>query len=153
MDKHDIRYRFEQVLLPHWFFEKKAQLIGMLLHDTGLLYRVVGDLFQRRGLENPYSESQFGIEMVRITDEVGLLKLSFPEPEESLESHCCYLVFDRTFEKLGFFCVEKSRMGGPFLCSRDKDENHVNYGVCTLDDADNMLRSARIYMEKVYRQP
>lgn len=153
MDKHEIRYQFEQVLLPHWFFEKKAQLIGMLLQDEGLLYRVVGDLFQRRGLENPYSESQFGIGMARVADDVGLLKVSLPEPEESLECHCCYLVFDQTFGKLGFYNVEKSRMGGPFLCSRDTDENHVNYGVCTLDDAENMRRCAEIYMERVYRKP
>lgn len=106
MERHEIRYLLEHRLLPHWFFEQKMQLIGLLLRDQEVLYRIIGDLFEKEGIENPYTADQFAVTVSKPDDKM-VVRISFPEPEEEPLCYCSYLFFDETFEKVSYFCIEK----------------------------------------------
>lgn len=149
MQIHRIRYFFEHKLLQSWFYENKEQFVGMILQNKRILYRVIGDIFESEGLKNPYKEEDFGAEPIRVTDDVLVLKLIFPEPENTPLCHCVYLFFDEGFEKQDYFCVEKGEKT-PFLCSWDSNGCHQNYGSCTFDEMDNIIRCAEIHMKKHY---
>ena len=153
MDRHGVRYAFEHRLLPQWFYEDKEQFIGLLLHDKTVLFNVLNDIFQKEGIENPYTEKDLDIEFSKVTDEVLMLKISFPEPEEEPLCYCSYLFFDEAFEKMSFFCIEKGNEHGqdyPFVCSWSKDGVHSNYGNCTFEEYNDFIRCADVHMEKFY---
>lgn len=153
MDRHEIRYMFEHRLLPHWFFEKKFAFVGMLHQDKGILYRIINDIFEKEGAENPYTVDMFGASLSKITDQAMTVKISFPEPEEEPLCYCSYLFFDEKFEKTGYFCIEKGNTEGgmcPFVCSWTEDGNHRNHGQCGLKNDGDFLRCADIYMEEMY---
>jgi len=64
-----------------------------------------------------------------------------------------YLFFDRAFKKLGFFCIEKGNGIGemqPFVCSWSPEGEHSNYGNCTLEKQEDLLRCADIFMKQEY---
>ena len=106
MDRHGIRYMYEHRLLPSWFFEDKAQFVGMLLHDKAILFRIIQEMFDKEGLQNPYKEEDFDIEATKITDAVLMLKIVFPVPEEEPLCYSSYMFFDSEFEKTSYFCTD-----------------------------------------------
>lgn len=153
MNRHEIRYLFEHRLLPQWFFEEQAQLIGGLLHDKEMLFRIINDIFQKEGVDNPYSEDDFDVEPARITEEVMMLKIIFPEPEEEPLCYCSYLFFDQEFSKTSYFCIEKGNALGqdaPYVCSWTKDGDHCNHGNCTMEGNADFIKCADIHMAREY---
>lgn len=153
MDTHQIRYMFEHKLLPHWFFEEKDQFVGMILHDKNVLYKIISDIFQKENVENPYSQEQFDMEAAKVTEDVMMMKIIFPEPEDEPLCYCSYLFFDQAFEKTSFFCIEKgNNMGNmrPFICSWSPDGSHSNYGSCSVEDGQDYLKCADLHMEREY---
>ncbi len=153
MDRHTIRYMFEHRLLPEWFFEDKEQIVLPLLKDKGILFEVIDEIFRKEKVENPYSPEQFEVEPSKLTEEVFVVKIIYPEPEEEPLCYRSYLFFDLAFEKTAFFCIEK---GGslsdalPFVCAWTKDGAHKNYGNCTFDEHESFLKCASIYMRNEY---
>ncbi len=153
MDRHAIRYTFEHRALPQWFFEDKEQFIGLLFHDKNVLYRVINGMFEDEGIINPYTEDDFSIAASKVTDDVKMFKIVFPEPEEEPLCYCSYMFFDDDFEKISYFCIEKGNEHGedyPFVCSWTKDGAHQNHGNCTFEKYDDFLRCADIHMENMY---
>ncbi len=146
---------FEHRLLPQWFFEETEKLVGLVLQNKGILYQIIDDIFAKEKVKNPYSASQFDMETAKLTDEVMMLKLTFPMPEEEPLCYCSYLFFNKGFEKLGFFCIEKGNALGnakeePFVCAWTQERSHVNYGTCTFENQNDFLRCADIYMEEEF---
>lgn len=153
MDRHGVRYMFEHRLLPQCFFEDKAQFVGMLLHDKEILYRVISEIFEKESVANPYTVKQFDIDAGKITEEVMMMKISFPEPEEEPLCYCAYLFFDNEFEKTSYFCIEKGNDASqqyPFVCSWSSDGVHHNHGNCTFEKHGDFLRCTDIHMENEY---
>lgn len=153
MNTHEIRYMFEHRLLPQWFFEEKERFVGLVLQKKGILYQIIDDIFVKEKVKNPYSVEQFDMETAKITEEVMMLKLIFPAPEEEPLCYCSYLFFNKGFEKLGFFCIEKGNTFGkiqPFVCAWTQDGSHLNYGHCTFEKQNDFLRCADIYMEQEF---
>lgn len=151
MNLHQIRYMFEHRLLPQWFFENKDKFVGIILQDKTVLYKMINDIFLNEELENPYTPEQFGIEAERLTEEVMMLKIIFPEPEDEPICYCSYLFFNRDFEKTGYFCIEKGNEEGqeqPFVCAWTADGTHLNYGRCSFEEHGDFLRCVEIYMEQ-----
>lgn len=150
MNQHEIRYLFEHRLLPQWFFKYQFSFIGSLLQDKEILYRMIHDLFKEEGLENPYTPDQFQVTVSNLMDQMSL-KISFPEPEEEPLCYCSYLFFDKEFDNVSFFCIEKGNKEDqmhPFLCSWTPDGTHLNHGRCTFENNDDFLRCAKIHMEQ-----
>ena len=153
MNQHEIRYMFEHRLLPHWFFESKLSFIGMLLQDKGVLYRILDDIFKKEEVENPYTADMFELSLSKITDQIMMAKICFPDPEEEPLCYCSYLFFDEKFEKPGYFCVEKGNTEGdryPFICSWTEDGFHQNHGHCGFENDSDFLRCRDIYLESIY---
>ena len=133
MDRHGIRYIFEHRLLPKWFFEDKMQFVGLLLHKKDILFNVISDMFEKEEVTNPYSLESFDVTAIKITDDVFMLRIGFPEPEEEPLCYCAYLFFDENFEKTSYFCIEKGNEESreyPFVCSWTPDAMHYNHGNC-----------------------
>lgn len=153
MNSHQIRYMFEHKLLPHWFFENKDQFVGTILGDKAVLYRIISDIFQKEKVENPYSQEQFDMEAAKVTEDVMMMKLIFPEPEDETLCYCSYLFFDKAFEKLSYFCIERGNSEGgmaPFVCSWGEDGMHSNYGNCSFEDQEDFYKCADLHMEREY---
>lgn len=150
MSLHQIRYVFEHRILPQGFFEDKEKFIGLLLKDKSVLYRIIDDIFQKQNIVNPYTQEQFDIEVGRITNEVMMMKIIMPEPEEEPLCFCQYLFFDKTFEKISFFCIERGTEAedAPFVCSWQPDGSHCNYGGCSFENYGDFLKCADIHMNR-----
>lgn len=152
---HEIRYFFEHKLLPKWFFDEQMNFTISLLQDSSILYKAINDIYTGEGVENPYTSDMFKTEGGRISEDVFLLKITFPEPEEQPLCYCQYLFFDEKFEKVSFFTIERGiriETGEtvPFVCSWEADETHNNHGICTFEENDDFLHCADIHMEKNY---
>ena len=149
MDRHGIRYTFEHRLLPQWFFEDKERFVAVLLKDKGLLFDVINEIFQKENVKNPYTPDQFDIEPARLTDELLMVKIIFPEPEEEPLCYCSYLFFDLAFENPAFFCIEKGNAYSddrPFVCSWTKEGVHQNHGNCTFEGHNDFSRCVEVFM-------
>ena len=153
MDRHDIRYMLEHRLLPQWFFEDKDKFVSLLLKNKGILFDVIDEIFQKETVDNPYSADQFGVEAAKLADEVFMIKIIFPEPEEEPLCYSSYLFFNLTFDKFAYFCIEKGNSAGddyPFVCSWTKNGTHCNHGNCTFEEDNDFWRCADIYMKSEY---
>ena len=153
MELHGIVYHYEHKLLSRLFFEDKELFVTAVLKDPSFLFRVFDDLCQQVGIPNPYQEDQFCAKAAKITEQIMMLKISFPEPEDEPLCYTSYLFFDHSFEKISFYCIEK---GGehsdhmPFVCSWAADGTHRNHGNCTLEDKAAFLRCADLHTRSFY---
>lgn len=152
MNRHDIRYTLEHKILPKWFFEEKQHLIGALLQDHHILYRVVDDLFRKEDLDNPYTAEQFDIVPVRLDDKNFMLEVFFPEPEESPLCYHSLLFFDSEFEKTGFFTIEKGPLFGDggkrFVCRWTADGTHANFGSHKFEEGEDIKFCISLFLSK-----
>lgn len=157
MDLHGIRYMYEHRILPQWFFEGGQRFVEMLIRDKTVLFRIIDDIFQKEGVKNPYTTEQFAVETAKITEEIAMVKILLPEPEEEPLCYCCYLFFDQGFEKPGFFSIEKgnnivnkNEAMEPFVCAWTAEGGHVNHGNCSLANHGDFIKCADLYMEREY---
>lgn len=150
MNQYEIRYLFEHRLLPRCFFENQLQFIGALLKDKEILFRIIDDLFHQEGLKNPYTPDLFDVSAVGSMEQMAI-KISFPEPENEPLCYCSYLFFDKTFEKVSYFCIEKGNSEGqmhPFVCSWTPEGAHLNHGHCALEKNEDFLRCSEIHSKQ-----
>lgn len=108
MDRHGIRYTFEHRLLPQWFFEDKERFVAVLLKDKGLLFDVINEIFQKENVKNPYTPDQFDIEPARLTDELLMVKIIFPDRKKNLFAIAviCFLILLLKIRR--FFVLKKA---------------------------------------------
>ena len=153
MDRHGIRYMFEHRLLPQWFFEEQMKFVGLLLHEKETLFHAISNIYEKEKVENPYSSEDIDVSAAKITDDVLMLRIGFPEPEEEPLCYCAYLFFDESFEKVSYFCIERGDTESdddPFVCSWTPDGVHRNHGHCSLEDDNDLVRCADIHMKREY---
>lgn len=153
MNRHDVRYVFEHRVLPQGFFEEKSRFVGFILSDKHILFRIIDDFFQKEKIDNPYEDDNFKIVASRITEDVTMLNFIFPEPEEEPLCYSSYLFFDKEFEKLSYFCIEKGNpesVNYPFVCSWTSDGSHLNHGNCTFEEHNDLLRCVELHMKRYY---
>ena len=151
MTVYDIRYSFEHRILPAWFYKHKGQFTGLLLKDKNVLYEIIDDMFKDAEMENPFTRDDFDIVAARLSNEIMMLKIIFPAPDQEPLCYCSYLFFDQNFERTSYFCIEK---GGsiepdkPYVCGWTADGKHQNYGNCTFDENDDFLRCLNLHISK-----
>ena len=153
MTSYDVMYYFQHRLLPKCFFEDKAQFMMIVLKKQDLLYRVARDMYEKSiGDSFPYEESDFKTKVLYYDDDTELtaVKISFPFPEREPLCFCALLIFDRNFEKQGFFTVECGSVpeeSEPFLCSWTADQTHTLHCNCVLDDKVLLMDSLKLYLK------
>lgn len=154
MTGYDMRYKLEHEMLPKWFFKDKKQLIVTLLDDHHVLHRVIGDLFKLMKMENPYQPEEFDIVPERLTDDILMVKVIYPEPEQAPLCYCSYLLFDGEFENMGFYTLEKSLpIAGnedPYVCGWSEDETHSNYGPHKFEEGEDVFFVLKLFLKEKY---
>ena len=105
MDRHGVRYCFEHRLLPGWFFEHKEGFVGLILHDKNILFEMINDIFTDEKVSNPYEKEDFVAIASKVTDEVKVLKIIFPEPEEEPLCYCSYIFFELGIKSIFTFIM------------------------------------------------
>lgn len=153
MDRHSIRYLFEHRILPQYFFEGKKSFVSLLINKKEILFEIISTLFNDEQILNPYSPEDYKVTMQKVTDEVRMIKMEFPKPEEQPLCYCAYMFLDDTFHKISYFCIERGNSEDneyPFVCSWTPDGAHHNYGMCALDNYDDFFKCADIHMEQEY---
>ena len=151
MNRHDVRYLFEHKLLPGWFFKDGEQFIGAVINDKHILFRIISGVFKDEKVDNPYSDEDFRVTGSKIKEDLTMLKFTFPEPEEEPLCYCSYLFFDKEFQKISYFCIEKGNELSddmPFVCSWTEDGTHLNHGNCTFEDNNDLLTCLDIHMKR-----
>ena len=84
----------------------------------------------------------------KISKDVLLLKLTYPEPESEPLCYGSYLLFDTAFENPAFFCLERGarRDEMPFLCRWAQSGEHLNYGRCSAEHGEALARCLELYL-------
>lgn len=146
MNTHEIRYCFEHRILPRNFYEYKSDFFSLILKQTDVLYKVINDIFEEEGVKNPYTENEFGIEVMKRDEELLVIRLVFPVPEDEPLCYCSYLFVDKKLQKLKYFCIERGNgTETVFVCSWTSDGRHINYGSCSLVGREDYERCLSIY--------
>lgn len=153
MTTKEILYSLEHDLLPKSFFDDRKTFAGVLAQDPGALYEIASELFRRNGQDNPFSRGEFSVEPNMINSEVAMLRLRFPKPPEAPLCSTAFIFFDRTFEKISYFCIEKGNEftgGFPNVCEWQADGTHVAYGSQSPDPDEQMMKCVEIHLERYY---
>ena len=151
MDLKEVLYSFEHDLMPKWFFEEKKNFIGVVAQQPQVLHSMLGELCRRSGQENPFSPNEFGVEPAQLNENVAMLNIRLPKPPAAPLCLKTVVIFDKTFEKVCYFCIEKgddATGGFPVVCSWEADGTHVNYGPESHDLDECVLKCVSIYMER-----
>ena len=133
------------------FFENKERFIEAIAQDKAFVYRIFNDIYKKENVDNPYTQEQFRTDAVSIDENLMVIKLLFPEPEKAPLCYYSFLFFDKSSEKINFFCIEKSSIEAnplPHLCGRSADGSHLNYGRGTFEEEDNFLKCVEIYRKQ-----
>lgn len=134
----EVRKTFEHGILPGGFYRDRKNFIGMILHKKEVVFEILRDMYIEQGLECPYSSADFSVFSAKLSDDVSMLKLSFPEPEEVPLCYCSYLFFDKDFEKIMFCTVEKGENTSyPVAGVWTEQGDHISLGNCLTDDKDD----------------
>lgn len=148
MSKKEIRYMFEHGLLPRWFFETTKDFVRTMLTEPSEFFDNLDRMFEWEMVENPYTMEQFQIEHIKLTEDIMVLKLTFPEPEEAPFCYNSFAIYDEKFEKIRYFCIERANgedSKEAFVCQWTKDERHINHGTCVRDEKTELERCVEIY--------
>lgn len=152
MQATDILYDFEHNVLPGGFFEYGSGFVGSLLQKREkMLFGVLGDMFQNAGLDNPYSEVDFGLEVLEADEELVVIKILYPKPERTPLCYCGYLFVDKDFQKMRFFCLERDDFMGKedkILCEWTAKMEHFNYGACASEEQEDYKKCMEIYLNE-----
>ncbi len=147
MTNFEVMYVLEHKLLPNWFFTEKERLVAPLIGQDDFVFSVLDDICKKENLENPYDKESFIINSAKLSEDILMIKLTFPEPDAEPLCYCSYLLFDINFEKTAYFCIEKGGDGcPPFVCRWGSDGGHFNCGTCTLEDNNDLTRCFDIYL-------
>lgn len=148
MTLHDALYIYEHKILPTNFFKFKGDFVATVLKRKEVLFKVFDGMLAEEKICNPYAEEEFKVDVLRADDELMILKITFPEPEDEPLCYCSYLFLDKELEKLRYFCVEKGAgIGGvqKYLCSWTQSGEHLNHGVCDLYENEEYIKCLSIY--------
>lgn len=103
-----------------------------MVHETEVLNKIFTHMCDDAGIKNPYSASDWKCDYVKMSKDVFILKIVFPEPIMSPLAYSAYIVFDRKFEKIRYFTLElcEGIFGGKgvIIGEMGEGEKHLNYG-------------------------
>lgn len=147
MELKDIKYMFEHQLLPSWYYKDKGNFVAALVQeDSTLLFHIMGEICEKEHVRMPYTADMYSFELYGISEDVMLLRQSMPEPSDEPLCFRVYFMFDRQFEKMGYYTVEKGQGDDLYLCGWDAEGNHANYGGCPDGERPETDRIIDIYM-------
>lgn len=147
MTLKQVRYYFEHRLLPEWLYTEKEKLILTFANEQQKVpFLVMSDLCQREGLEMPYPEEDYQFTLYPVAENVLGGVLTLPEPEEEPLCYRVYFVFNKEFDRLAYYTLEKGQEEEYFLCGWDAEKTHSNYGSVDLDEEQIRAKIRKLYL-------
>ena len=147
MDLKGAYYYFQHKLIPQTFFEDRVKFVNALAaQGSNVLYAGLKGVLDHFNIESPYTLDMFGVDVMQYSQDVLIIKVTFPEPDEVQLCYCAYMIFDPKCKKQMYFCAEKGAEH-TFLCGWNKANEHINYGTCVPTDDDALSRSISIYLD------
>lgn len=145
MEFNDLRYYFEHKMLPNYLDKSpNAFITGVSVEKEAIINRCFKDLCESNECEYPFTEQDFKVELIRLDNEILLIKIDMPNPTISPQCNNLIIIFSEDLFKHQYFTVEHNEIvNGKFLCSW-KGASHLNYGVIENDSTEEIL--AKIYM-------
>ena len=138
----ELRYYFEHKLLPRYYFENTISFVSEIFQayredvesNSNPLFDMISELAENQGIELPYSEDQFKVEIIVLDEDNVMFRICMPEPEEPILCSEIYLVFCiEDFSTKRFFTVEllerKWLRKTYCLCEWEEDDFHGNHGI------------------------
>ena len=151
MKNHEIRYIFEHRLLPNWYFQDKDGFIFAMLDKEDNLFNIAKSIYNQEKFPMPYNQNQYNVKAYKVIEDIHMVILTMPTPEEIPECYKMYLIFDDKFQRMNYFTVEKSLDNKTFLCGWDKNGNHHNYGELNTTDEDELFMCVvKLHMSEFY---
>lgn len=142
MTLFELRYYFEQQLLPKYYFENELSFVWEMFeayredteYDSNPLFDMISKLAEKQGVELPYSQEQFKGEIIALDEDELMIRICLPEPEDVMLCSDIYLVFsvDDMLTKRYFTVelLERKWLRKTYcLCERREDGFHSNHGI------------------------
>lgn len=164
-DVLDVRYNFEQCLLPALFYEMGTTdaVLGYVKAEkanTNALWRDANRAFDRKKIENPYQQDDYESKWMRLQDwheDVYCLLLRFPDVVPAITPLCRFaylfcLVSDTGHITEATYYMNEADWSDEksepkyFLCSRTKENEHLNFGV--MDGSDAFAKAYELFREQ-----
>lgn len=148
-----LRYFYESEVLVHVLYNNTAGLIHSLINDKSILYKNIDKLYRSTGEKIPYTLDEYSIGIIKIIDDLYMLKITFPKPEVQPLCYCAYVFFGYNFKLLSFFYVERATMmegNEVCLCTWTQSKEHINYGMYSIINVEEIIeRCVDITIEKL----
>ena len=101
-------------------------------------------------MSNPFRPEEFAVSAVSLTDGIGALKISLPDPSERILCRRIYAFCGRPSKEAGYFCIEygsqrEEREHGLHLCRWLPNGIHLNYGIRHRTQEQEFLECAENY--------
>ena len=126
----NVLYFMEYKYIPEVCKKIGRDFICSVVHDVGVLNKVFTDMCAEEEIENPFTDDSWDRDYVRMSQNIFILKIKFPDPFVSPLAYSGYLVFDRDFKKVQYYTLEKSnsRFGSSVIVGSMENDCHNNYG-------------------------
>lgn len=146
-DFNEIRYYFEHVELPDWFYRKGEKMIKKLGEEGGtFLQRVMELLCKEVRQEMCNIKGQYKVIVCEKCEEYSMIRIDMPEPEREMLCSRVYLVYSGDYRRRKYFTVERGVSPEvKFLCSWEPDGNHCNYGQHNMNMSETEKRIVEIF--------
>lgn len=146
MKLSEARYILEHRLFPEWFFKDKLQFVGAITDkDQTAMYDIMKKICEQENVKCTYKSEQYKSEVFKLDKDKLLVKLTFPEPENTPLCYRAYMIFNESFTEASYFTIEKSFDNKAVLCAWDKKKTHLNYGMFDGGKKQEMLRVIEIH--------
>ena len=149
MNLSEARYILEHNLFPQWFFSDRLNFAGAVVQkENNVPYDVMKNICKNEGVECKYKPEQYKVEFFKLDNNSFLIKLSFPEPENTPLCYRAYMLFNEEFTQASYFTAERSFDEKVVLCAWDKDKSHINYGLFNGNEKQEMLKVIELYLSQ-----
>ena len=144
----NVRYAVEQEILPMLLYEKKDEFIAVMAMDGArLVSDMMNNIAHESGEERQTKPEDYKVSPAEASNDVRLICITMPRPEEPLLSTRCYIAFDREMKKIAYFMVERGTGGEYYLCGRNEKKEHVNYGETPGDAVFEIKRIGELFAQ------
>lgn len=122
---------------PYKVYKEGAEFVHKLCDEKET---VINEIYQNayQDQEYPFSEEEFSVMSLNISDDLLLVRADLPEVKDSAQlCHRIYVTLNPQNEEIHFFTVERGRKKDQTnLCGIDKNGRHVEYGEAPVEGAE-----------------
>lgn len=144
----DARYLLEHRQLVNYLYKtKKDSIKGLLPLIENLAYSTFKTNCEENNIEFPYSEDDFKVKQLELSDNIKAVKLELPEPQDESQCYAVYFVYATDFSRMYYFTIEKELHGKEQKLGGWMKKAHFNHGLVELDEESQKQKMLKIFEE------